>query len=194
MSNFLFGLETNLCILIITTFVLGAMSSVLLLSLALKNARLKTCRKKEMKKLTLIKLEVKDETAYLINDKSIWDCIVVFTYLMFGRFFYKSPLIWKNKKTTKICFISFCVLLILIFGVSLFSLITLHPSTLTPPPYGANKYFYSKFFRNIDNNVCLVFCSIVLAAKSRAFFSIIKLQCLLALVKAVYIISTFNNM
>lgn len=180
--------------IITSAIILGLFLGIFLLSFSLKGVNIELYNGEDLDLITLAKFKVEDEIVYLLNIKTTWDCIVVFIYLMFGRFFYKSPLIWKNKRATKICFISFCVLLILVFGIYLFSLFTLHPSTLTPPPHGQNKRFYLEFFKKIGNNVCLVFCSTVLAAKSRAFFSIIKLQCLLALVKAVYIISTFNNM
>lgn len=130
MNNFF-----NLIIFFIITsaIVLGLFLGIFLLSFSLKGIDIELYDGKDLDLITLAKFEVDDEIVYLLNIKTPWDCMVVFIYLMFGRFFYKSPLIWKNKKTTKICFISFCVLLILIFGVSLFSLIILHPSTLTPP-------------------------------------------------------------
>lgn len=110
----------KMCILIFASMLTGVFIAGILITLAFKNARLKTCRKKEMKPLTLVKLEVKDETAYLINDKSIWDCIGLTFYFMLGRLFYKSPLMYKNEKRTEIYLSISITLLILLFGFAIF--------------------------------------------------------------------------
>lgn len=106
-------------ILILASILIGMFIAGILITFSLKNARLETCRRKEMKKFTLIKLKVEDEAAYLINDRSFWDCIELIFYLMFGRFFYKSPLIWKEEKRIKIYFTIATIFLILILGFAI---------------------------------------------------------------------------
>lgn len=109
----------KVCMIILTSIFIGMFIAGILITFSLKNARLKTCRVKEMKKFTLVKFNVIDETAYLINDRSFWDCIELIFYLMFGRFFYKSPLIWKEEKRIKIYFTIATIFLILILGFAI---------------------------------------------------------------------------
>lgn len=109
----------KVCILILASILIGMFIAGMLITFSLKNARLKTCRVKEMKKFTLMKFKVEDETAYLINDKNFWNGIELTFYFMLGRFFYKSPLIWREEKRTKIYFTIATIFLILILGFAI---------------------------------------------------------------------------
>ncbi|WP_297991965.1 hypothetical protein [uncultured Clostridium sp.] len=110
----------KICILIFASVLTGMFIAGILITLAFKNSRIKTYRSKGLKPIILAKFDVIDETAYLLNDKNFWNGIELTFYFMFGRFFYKSPLIWRKEKRTKIYLSISITLLLLLFIFAIF--------------------------------------------------------------------------
>lgn len=109
----------KVCMIILASIFIGMFIAGILITFAFKDARIETCRRKALKPIILAKFNVIDETAYLVNDKNFWNGIELTFYFMFGRFFYKSPLIWRKEKRTKIYFTiaTTFLILILVFAI-----------------------------------------------------------------------------
>lgn len=112
----------KVCILILASILIGMFIAGILITLALNKLEIERFSDDEkiLNLVTLAKFDVLGDEVYVINAKTFWDYLDLMFYFMFARFFYKSPLIWKKEKRTKIYLSISITLLILLFGFAIF--------------------------------------------------------------------------
>lgn len=110
----------KMCILILASVLTGVFIAGILITVTLDKLEIELYDGKDLDLITLAKFEVDDEIVYLLNIKTLWDYLDLMFYFMFARFFYKSPLLWKKEKRTKIYLSISITLLILLFGFAIF--------------------------------------------------------------------------
>lgn len=109
----------KVCILILASIFIGMFIAGILITFAFKDARIERYEGKDLDLITLAKFKIEDEITYLVNDKNFWNGIELTFYFMFGKLFYKSSLIWRKEKRTKIYFTIATIFLILILGFAI---------------------------------------------------------------------------